>query len=169
MKKVTGSLIGIVKVCRREAWLHANGIRMEHTSETVAEGKLIHETSYPYRAASFEEIEIEGSKIDFYDPGNKVIHEIKKSDKMEHGHIAQIKYYLYLFRKNGIEATGLLEYPRLRKTLPVVLEEPEIPEVEALIADTDKVINQENCPPRLAKKTFCRSCSYFEFCWTEEQ
>jgi len=71
---INATLINLYHVCKREMWLHANGIRMEHTSDTVAEGKLIHETSYPQRAEKYTEIEIGGSKIDFYDAKNKIIH-----------------------------------------------------------------------------------------------
>jgi len=65
---------------------------MEHTSDLVYEGKLIHETSYPQRSERYEELEIDGIKIDFYDARNKVIHEIKKSDKIEEAHEWQLKY-----------------------------------------------------------------------------
>lgn len=40
MINVTGTLINLYQVCKRETWLHANGIRMEHTSDVVTEGKL---------------------------------------------------------------------------------------------------------------------------------
>ncbi len=168
MSQLTATHIAYSQVCERKLWLFHHGIRMEHTSDTVAEGKLIHETTYPQRTAAFEEVEIEGSKIDFYDAKNKVVHEVKKSNKMDGSHIAQVKYYLYLLRKNGIVATGLLEYPKLRQTQPVTLDSTEIPEVESWVSKVNAVINQESCPPRLTKKTFCRSCSYFDFCWTEE-
>lgn len=38
MINVTGTLINLYQVCKRETWLHANGIRMEHTSDVVTEG-----------------------------------------------------------------------------------------------------------------------------------
>ena len=59
---------------------------MEYNSTVVADGKLLHETSYPQRSDKYSEIEIGGSKIDFYDAKNKVIHELKRSDKMETAH-----------------------------------------------------------------------------------
>ena len=39
-------------------WLHTNGINMEHTSDTVYDGKLLHETSYPQRAEKYREIDL---------------------------------------------------------------------------------------------------------------
>ena len=62
---------------------------MEQTSDLVAEGRLVHETSYPNRAARYEEVKIGGSVIDFYDPREKVVHEIKKSSSKEEAHIWQ--------------------------------------------------------------------------------
>lgn len=88
---------------------------MEHTSDIVAEGKLISETTYLDRTRKYTELAIEGVKIDFYDAKNKVIHEVKKSDKVEHVHIAQVKYYMYVLQKHGIDGvTALLEYPKMR-------------------------------------------------------
>ena len=52
----------------------------------VLEGRLIHEDSYPQRSGKYEEIELDGIKVDFYDPKRKVIHEIKKSNKVEAAH-----------------------------------------------------------------------------------
>ena len=80
---ITGTHFNYYFVCKRKLWLFANGINMEHTSDLVYEGKLIHETSYPQRSERYEELEIAGCKIDFYDANNKVVHEIKKSDKIE--------------------------------------------------------------------------------------
>jgi len=54
-------------ICKRELWLFANGINMEQTSDLVYDGKLIHETSYPQRSERYEEVEIDGIKIDYYD------------------------------------------------------------------------------------------------------
>ena len=95
--KVTGTHFNYYQVCKRKLWLFANGITMEHTSDLVYEGKLIHEESYPQRSAKYEEVEIDGIKVDYYDTGNKIIHEIKKSDKIERAHEWQLKYYIYIF------------------------------------------------------------------------
>ncbi|MHB1179040.1 MAG: Dna2/Cas4 domain-containing protein [Daejeonella sp.] len=74
---LTATDINYYHVCHRKLWLFANGIRMEHTSDVVAEGKLIGETTYPERAEKYTEIEVDGIKIDFYDAKNKVVHEVK--------------------------------------------------------------------------------------------
>ena len=99
----TGTHFNYYQICKRKLWLFANGITMEHTSDLVYEGKLIHEESYPQRSIRYEEIEIEGIKVDYYDTGNKVIHELKKSNKVECAHEWQLKYYIYIFERNGIQ------------------------------------------------------------------
>lgn len=168
MHTVTGSLIGMYHICKRELWLHANHIRMEHNSELVSEGKQLHEHAYPQRAERYREITLDGSKIDFYDSYNKVVHEMKKSDKFEPATVAQVQFYLYLLRKNGVEgATGLIEYPKLRQTQTVQLSDEDVPMVEGWIRDIERIVDSEQCPDRITKSK-CRSCSYFDFCYVEE-
>jgi CRISPR-associated exonuclease Cas4 len=162
------TLVNYLHLCHRKLWLHANHIRMEHTSELVSQGTQLHEHAYPQRAERYREIILDGSKIDFYDPYDKVLHEIKKSDKFEHSHIAQVQFYLYLLRKNGVEgATGLIEYPKLRQTEIVRLEETDVSVVEGWMRDIERIVESEQCPDRIAKSK-CRSCSYFDFCYVEE-
>lgn len=164
---ITATLINLYHVCHREMWLHANGIRMEHTSETVAEGKLIGETSYNRRADRWREVQIDGIKIDFYDPDERVVHEIKKSDKMEQAHLAQVKYYLYILEQNGIEgATGLLEYPKLKKTERVTLTDEDRADIPRWQAEIRALLACDTCPPRLNKPR-CKSCSYYDWCYSE--
>ena len=162
---ITGTHIAYYHTCHRKLWLFANGIQMEHTSDTVAEGKLIGETSYTDRASKYTELEIEGIKIDFYDAKNRVIHEVKKSDKVEEAHIAQVKYYLYILRKNGIEdATAIIEYPKMRQKQVVEWEEGDLANIERWINDAGEIISSEVCPP-LVKLKICKKCSYFDFCY----
>lgn len=165
---INATLINLYHVCQREMWLHANGVRMEHNSETVADGKLLHETSYPQRAEKYSEIEIGGSKIDFYDAKNKVIHEIKRSDKMEAAHEWQVKYYILLLEQNGVEGvTGILEYPKLRETKTISLTEADRVYLSQVINHIGEIAESEECPPLLNAK-ICRSCSYYDFCYCTE-
>jgi CRISPR-associated exonuclease Cas4 len=165
---LTATHINYFHICHRKLWLFANGITMEHTSDTVAEGKLIGETTYPQRPEKYTEIEISGSKIDFYDAKNKVIHEIKKSSSMEAAHEWQVKYYIWLLEQNGIEGvTGILEYPRLRETKEVILSEQDKQYLQQTVAGIESLINNEQCPSRINSK-ICKKCSYYDFCYIEE-
>ncbi|NCC98632.1 MAG: CRISPR-associated protein Cas4 [Bacteroidia bacterium] len=166
--QINATLMNLYHVCKRELWLHANGIRFEHTSDLVYEGKLIHEESYPQRSEKYEEVEIDGIKVDFYEAKNRVIHEIKKSNKVEKAHEWQLKYYIYVFEQNGIDGvTGLLEYPTLRKTQKVLLSNIEREIIREMEIDIKRIIDNDKCPP-VVKKTICKSCSYFEFCYVED-
>lgn len=164
-----GTHFNYYQVCKRKLWLFANGITMEHTSDLVYEGKLIHEESYPQRSAKYEEIEFEGIRVDYYDAGNKVIHEIKKSDKIERAHEWQLKYYIYVFERNGIEGvTGILEYPVLRKKDIILLSDIDREMISDMEYSIRQLIESETCPP-LEKKKVCKNCSYLDFCYSGEE
>lgn len=155
-------------LCHRKLWLFSNGITMEHSSELVAEGRFLHESSYAQRAEKYTEISIGGSKIDFYDAKNKIVHETKKSDKVETAHEWQLRYYLYLLRQQGIEgATGILEYPRLRQTTTVTLGDEDVTYLDACVRRIQELIDRPVCPP-VIDKPICKRCSYYEFCYVGE-
>lgn len=169
MMNLTGTHFNYYQVCKRKLWLFANGINMEHTSDLVYEGKLIHEESYPQRSAKYEEVELDGIKVDYYDTLHKVIHEIKKSDKVDVAHEWQLKYYMYVFEQNGIEGvSGVLEYPVLRKRDIVLLSDVDREMIGEMKADIKRIIESDVCPP-LEKRRICRNCSYLDFCYSGEE
>lgn len=166
---LTATHVNYFHLCHRKLWLFANGISMEHTSDTVAQGKLLHETSYPQRAAKYTEIMLGGSKIDFYDPKNKVIHEIKKSDKLESAHEWQLKYYLLLLAEEaGVTgATGILEYPKLRITKEVELTPEDKIYLHEILPRITQLIASDRCPPSI-NKPMCKKCAYYDLCYVGE-
>ena len=166
--KVTGTQFNFYHICRRKLWLFSAGINMEQESDLVYEGRLIHESSYPQRSSRYEEIEIDGIKVDYYDARNKVIHEIKKSSKMEGAHEWQLKYYMYIFERHGISGvTGILEYPLLHKTKEILLTDIDREEIGSMLENIMKVASLPDCPPA-EKRSVCRNCSYYEFCNVHE-
>lgn len=165
---ITGTHIAYFHTCHRKLWLFANGIQMEHSSDVVAEGKLIGENTYLDRARKYTELQIDGIKIDFYDAKNKIIHEVKKSDKMEEAHIAQVKYYLYILEKNGLAgASAIIEYPKMKQTQTVSWQGGDKEKVTAWIVQTSEIIKAANCPS-LLHKPICKKCSYYDFCYAQE-
>ncbi len=167
--QATGTQLNYYFVCHRKLWLFSNGIQMEHNSELVEMGKLIHETSYADRPERFQELEIGPVKIDFFDKRNKVIHEIKKTDKLEESHRWQVKYYIWLMEQAGIEGvTGVLEYPKLRQTQEVLLLDCDREELKLIVTEIEKISSSESCPP-LVKLGICKNCSYFDFCYSGEE
>lgn len=176
MTIINATLINLYRVCPRECWLHANGINMEQTSDLVADGKLIEEESYLQRSERYSQVELsvpfEGinltGKIDFYDTINKVVHETKRSNKVEVAHIWQVKFYLWLLQLNEIEAEkGVIEYPRLREKESVFLEQPDINYLQTTVKVIERLLKSEYCPPVINAK-ICKSCSYYDFCYAGE-
>jgi CRISPR-associated exonuclease Cas4 len=168
MLQITGIHMHYYHVCHRKLWLFAKGITMEHGSDLVYEGRWIGETSYPERSEKYTEIEIAGSKIDFYDPKRKIIHEVKKSDKMEEAHEWQVKYYIWLLKQQGIVGVeAILEYPKLRQRKQVILSPDDEQKILDDIHHIHQIMQQDSCPPRIEKK-YCLNCSYFDLCYVED-
>ncbi len=165
---VTGTHIAYFHTCHRKLWLSYHGINMEHSSQLVAEGKLIEETSYRRRPDAFSQVELEGIKIDFYNHRDRIIHETKKSDKVEEAHEAQVKYYIWRMEQEGIEGvTGLIEYPKLRHTTQVTLSEEDRKEIPRWVEAIQKIVSRDQCP-ELIKMRICKRCAYYEFCYAGE-
>ena len=107
----------------------------------------------------------DGAVLDFYDKKHKVVHEVKKSDKMEEAHLWQLKYYLYYLKSYGVDGvTGKLDYPKLKKTLDVELTGEDELLIQEIFGKMTAVVTQEKAPERINKK-FCKTCAYYEFCW----
>lgn len=149
---------------------------MEHTSDMVYDGKLLHETSYPQRAERYEEMLISAEyggvslygQIDYFDARTNTVHETKRSNKVEEAHARQLKFYLWLLELNGVEgATGLLEYPKLRKTDEVFLTEADRQQLKQSVSEIKALIENDTCPSVINAK-ICKSCSYFDFCYAGE-
>ncbi|BDD11922.1 CRISPR-associated protein Cas4 (plasmid) [Fulvitalea axinellae] len=168
MRDIIPTFLNLYLICPRQLWLHANGVTMEHTSDLVLEGKLAHEHSYIQRSKKYKELDLGVAKIDHYDADNRVVHEIKKSNKKDKAHRAQVKYYLYLLEKMGVESpSAILEYPLLRETEKVELEEGDREQLRIWLREIEQVLSSGHCPPKLPKSK-CRGCSYFDFCWSGE-
>ena len=164
---IIGTHINYYFSCKRQLWLFANSMQMEHTSDLVYEGKMIHESTYPQRSTKYEEVQIGGVKVDFFDRKNNVIHEIKKSPKLKNAHIWQLKYYIYVFEQAGIKGvTGILEYPKQRKIEKVYLSQNDIIRLEEIIQEIKTIINS-NQVPGAVKKPRCKRCSYYDFCFVD--
>ncbi|UJS18813.1 MAG: CRISPR-associated protein Cas4 [Candidatus Jettenia sp.] len=160
--RFTGTQINYFFLCKKKLWYFSHDIQMEQNSDAVYLGKLIHETSYEREK---KEIDIDDTiKIDFI--GNdRVIHEVKKSDKVEEPHIWQLKYYLWYLKQKGADGiTGKINYPKLRKTLDVFLEPEDEERIQSILKEIQDIINAE-LPPSVERMRMCKSCSYGDICW----
>ena len=162
---ITATHVNYYHICHRKLWLFSNSITMEQTSELVHEGKLIGENTYQQRAEKYTEVEFEGVKIDFYDAKGRVVHEVKKSNRLETAHIAQVKYYLWVLERNGIEGVrGIIEYPTIRHTEGVELMDNDRDRITGWLLEINKIVEAEKCPP-VINKPICKKCSYCDFCY----
>lgn len=161
--RVTGVMINYYFHCKRQLWLFANQIEMEHSSDLVLIGKILSNSFYKDKQ---KEIKIEDLiAIDWLNFEDGVIHEVKKSDSFEEGHIWQVKYYIFYLKKKGVMVKGKINYPKLRVVRDVELEDGDEGRINEILSDIIKIVRSEEVPKREDKKK-CRGCSYFELCWT---
>jgi len=167
--RITASHIVYLLICHRKLWLFANGVEMEHFSETVLEGRLIHNTTYQRRPSQYVEVQLDNVKIDFYNPQTRTVHETKRGRAVESAHRAQVQYYLYKLHRHGVpDATGLIEYPDLRRTEPVeALTEADMATIAGWEKEVAHIVAQEKCPPPI-HAAICKNCSYHDFCYAAE-
>jgi CRISPR-associated exonuclease Cas4 len=161
--KYTGTLVNYYFVCKRKLWLFAHQINFESESDTVALGKLLSETSYDRQK---KEIRIDETiSIDWIDFRNRVIHEVKKSDKLEEAHIWQVKYYLYYLELKGVRGfKAELNYPKFHRREVIELSDSDRGQLRVVSEEIEDIISSEKSREKI-KVPACRSCSYFEFCW----
>ncbi|MCM8803192.1 MAG: CRISPR-associated protein Cas4 [Candidatus Omnitrophica bacterium] len=163
--KITGTQVAYYIVCKRKLWLFSHHIEMESFSDSVLIGKLISEESF--KREKFKEISIGDTlKIDFLKVDNEIIvHEVKKSKKLEESHIWQVKYYIYRLKNLGLNCfRGVIHYPKIFKKLNVEYEETDTIKIEQALLKIKEIINQEK-PPEVINKPYCRKCAYFELCY----
>lgn len=162
--RITGVKINYFFVCKRKLWLFAHYLSMEHTSDYVALGKLLHEKSFQ-REPKKERLIDNLIRIDFID-SKGVIHDVKSSGMMEKAHTYQILYYLYYLKQKGIKGlTGEINYPKDKRKTQVELDSAKEEEIERLIQEI-AMIEQMASPPNAELTNLCKKCSYFELCWS---
>ena len=162
---VSGTQVNYYVICKTKLWLFSHFVTMEHSSDLVSYGKLVHETSY--REKKKEIVIDDRIAIDFIQKGDTLIlHEVKKAKKMEKAHRYQLLYYLYyLTELKGISnVEGEIDYPLLRKKERVLLTEATKTELLDILGGIREVIAMPK-PQEPSYMRICRKCAYFEFCW----
>ena len=161
--RVTGTEINYLFVCHRKLWLFHHHIEMEHTSDYVALGQLLHEDSYTREK---KETLIDNLiRIDFIDKEG-ILHDVKHGRSMETAHEMQILYYLYVLKRMGLpNRKGVINYTRQRRKTEVELTPEREREVEQAVEAATR-INSMSVPPDAEFTKLCRKCSYAELCWS---
>lgn len=160
--KITGVMIYYYFICQRKLWYFANEINMEQNSELVEIGKILDETSYTREKKG---LLIDNTiNIDFIKNG-AVLHEVKKTKSIEEAGIWQLKYYMYYLQKRGVETLeAKIDFPLLRETKEVTLEEEDITVIENVIKNIEEIMTQEK-PPETINEKFCKKCAYYDLCY----
>ena len=174
---MTATLLTYSLICPRKAWLHHHGLRMEQESEAVQLGRLLEERHYQ-RAPKALELEAElpdgtklRGKVDWANLSGGVLHETKLGRACEEAHVWQVRFYLWLLalcgvkRSDGQAYTGMLNYPKLRKTLAVELRSEHQADLKRRVVHLQAVLSQGSPPDRISKRSFCRKCAFEEMCY----
>lgn len=161
--RYTGTQVNYYAVCRRKLWLYSHHLELEKSSDRVALGALLHETSYP-RLPKREVLIDSLIKVDILEGSGKVL-EVKYSQKLAEAARLQVIYYLYYLKRKGLMGlTGELRFPRQRRREEVHLTEEGERAVEAALRGIAEV-NKSEAPPDVEWTPICRPCAYAEFCW----
>ena len=94
-----------------------------------------------------------------------ILHEVKKSNKIEEASILQVKYYLYFLHKKGVtNIKGKIDYPLLKQSVDIELNEEDIVNIEQILNNINEIV-YKTIPPKLEKKRICKSCAYYDLCF----
>lgn len=162
--KINGTQINYYFICKTKLWLFSHNIQLEHESENVKLGKILHEDSFKREKDYLIDNLINVDFIKFTDCVE--IHEVKKTQKMEKSHEFQLLYYLYYLKneKDIQNIKGFLDYPKNRKKIPIYLTKEKEEELLKVIGNINQI--NENDMPKPKKSKICRKCAYFDFCFS---
>jgi len=135
---------------------------MEQNSELVSMGKVLDETSYQREKKS---ILIDNTiNIDFIEK-EAILHEVKKTRAIEEAGIWQTKYYMYYLERKGVKnIQAEINYPLLKETKKIKLEEQDkkiLQEVEKNIKEIQISIK----PKEILNEKRCKKCAYYDLCY----
>ena len=161
-KEITGVMVYYYEVCKRKLWYFYNEIQMEQGNENVEIGKVLDEETYK---RDKKHINIDNIiNIDFI-RSKGILHEVKKSNKIEEARILQVKYYLYFLHKKGVtNIKGKIDYPLLKQSVDIELNEEDIVNIEQILNNINEIV-YKTIPPKLEKKRICKSCAYYDLCF----
>ena len=155
--KITGTLIKNYFHCKREAFLYYYGINFR--SDLVRIGELFHEEAGS-KELIFEKIKVDDIKDD-------TIIEFKKTSSNFEGTKFQVLYYLYYFKTKGVFLKGKIIDLTFKKEYEVILDENNESLLKNNLNDLKNMLKNNSIPIRKEKKSLCKGCSFFDFCWVD--
>lgn len=159
---VTGMMIYYHEVCDRKLWYFSHEIFMEQENENVQIGRLLDESSY---AREDKHIQIDDTICVDFIREKRILHEIKKSPKMEQASVWQLKYYLYYLKERGVKGlSGQIDYPLLKQTIKTTLSKEDEDTLQNKIEIIQRIVNMV-LPPLVIDSAICKSCAYHDLCY----
>ncbi|SHK37951.1 CRISPR-associated exonuclease, Cas4 family [Anaerobranca californiensis DSM 14826] len=161
---VNGTLVWYYYICKRQAWLMARNINPNQDNPLLDLGRFIQE--HTYERDKRKEVVVGNIIIDVIKKGKKeiVVGEVKKSSKFKESAKMQLAFYLWEFKKIGIDSTGVLMFPKEKERVEVVLDDELEKKVEKTAKEILRIIYKEK-PQPAEKIGYCKNCAYSEFCW----
>ncbi|RZN63106.1 CRISPR-associated protein Cas4 [Methanonatronarchaeum sp. AMET6-2] len=160
--EVTGVEVSYYFICNTKLWLFHHNIEMENEHENVKIGKQLHKERYPRVQ---KEVNIRNRmKLDFIEKNDQlIVHEIKKSNKMEKSHLYQMYFYLNYLHRHGVKVNGEIHYPLLNKKKTVKLDKEKKEKLNKVIREIKEIVSGNMPEPK--RKEICKKCAYEEFCF----
>lgn len=126
-------------------------------------GRLISKESYEREK---KEIQIENIVIDVLKTSSEeiLVGEVKKSSHFLKSATMQLAFYLLKLKEYGINAKGILLFPKEKRRIPLSLTKEMEEKLNLAIDRINQIIKSET-PPPATKNRFCAKCGYREFCW----
>ncbi|MEO1452148.1 MAG: Dna2/Cas4 domain-containing protein, partial [Bacteroidota bacterium] len=110
-------------------------------------------------------------KVDWVNLRDGILHETKYGRACEDAHLWQVRFYLWLLKRcevrrpDGQPFTGMLNYPKIRRTEPVSLQPEHESALLAQVEELQQQLHHDLPPPRISRRTFCRKCAFEEMCY----
>lgn len=161
-EQITGTLVNVYIVCKRQAWLYAHQVHGDQENEYLLMGKALAQAQenknlheYPFGNLVFDKLSKES--------GHYVVTEYKKSLKNVSAGEMQLLFYIYCLKKglNLKEVKGRLISGK--KIIPVDDSEENFKKMEQIIKEIIELVSQEK-PPKFVPIRYCKTCSYQDYC-----
>ncbi|MCX7759231.1 MAG: CRISPR-associated protein Cas4 [bacterium] len=162
--QIYATLVWYYYICHRQVWYMSRNIFPDQDNPHIQIGKIISEQYYKNEK---KEISLENMIIDIIKNENNhlVVGEIKKTSKNIESCEMQLCFYLNKLKNLGIEAKGILLFPKEKKKIPVELTDKIIKKLENAEKEIKEIIRLPK-PPTKKKIPFCKNCGYRDLCWS---
>ncbi len=161
---VTATALTYLKICRRKLWLHAHGIKLENAHVNVKIGKHIQNTTFDRKEKDIALGDV--GVIDWAEFKHGILHETKKGKTPAAADELQVKYYMVWMRDHGIDIRGArIHYPKQKRTKEIEWNNAFHHEVGDALTEARKIVAEDR-PPPVVKLPYCKSCAFFEFCFS---